>query len=114
MQLSCTYTNTISQWKEEISDDKRHVGVPSGASKMIFEHMVRSTQTMHLSCTKISTISKQTELSFEPRQLRVPSGASKTIFEPTVRLAQTMHQSCIDTNTISKWKEERSNMTHIT
>jgi hypothetical protein len=114
MHLSCTYTNTVSQWKEEILDDKRHVGVPSGASKMIFEHMVHSTQTMHLFCTKISTISKQIELSFEPRQLGVPSGASKTIFEPTVRLAQTVHLSCTDTNTISKQKEVRFHMTHVT
>jgi hypothetical protein len=35
-----------------------------GASKLISEHMVRSKQTMHLSCIKISTISKQNGPSF--------------------------------------------------
>jgi hypothetical protein len=41
-----------------------HLGVPPGASKTIFEPMVRSAQTVHLSCGKISTISKQNEMSF--------------------------------------------------
>jgi hypothetical protein len=43
--------------------EPRHLGVPSGASKMISEPMVRSAQTMQLSCVKISTISKQTKTS---------------------------------------------------
>jgi hypothetical protein len=42
-----------------------HVGVPSGVSKTISEPMVRSTHTGHLSCVKISTISKRTEMSFQ-------------------------------------------------
>ena len=50
--------------QNEISNDPRHLGVPSGASKMISEPMVRLAQTSHLSCVKISTISKQTETSF--------------------------------------------------
>jgi hypothetical protein len=92
----------------------RHLGVPSGESKMISEPMVRSTQTVHLSCVKIRTISKQTELSLEPRHLEVPSDASKTIYELMIRLAQTVHLSCTDTNTVSKLKEERFHMTHVT
>jgi hypothetical protein len=36
----------------------RHVGVPSGASKMIYEPMVCLTQIEHLSCTDANTISK--------------------------------------------------------
>jgi hypothetical protein len=40
------------------------LGVPSGASKTIFEPMVRSTQTAHLSWVKIGTISKRTQASF--------------------------------------------------
>jgi hypothetical protein len=44
--------------------DPRHVGVPSGGSKMISEPMVCSVQTMHLSCTDINTIPTQTETSF--------------------------------------------------
>jgi hypothetical protein len=48
----------------EFSLDPRHIGVPLIAPKMIFEHMVRSAQTMHLSCVEINTISKQTEMIF--------------------------------------------------
>jgi hypothetical protein len=59
MHLSCIQTD-----QNEIPHDPRHVGVLSGASKMIFEPMVRSAQTVHLSCIKISTISKWTEMSF--------------------------------------------------
>jgi hypothetical protein len=76
--------------------------------------MVLSTQTMHLSWVKISTISKRTELSHEPRHLKVPSGASNTISKPMVRLAQIVHLSCTDTNTIFKWKEVRFHMIHVT
>ena len=51
--------------RNEISHDPRHLGVPSGASKMISKPRVRSTQAAHLSCVKISTLSKQTETSFQ-------------------------------------------------
>jgi hypothetical protein len=47
--------------ENEIPHDTCHLGVPSGASKTIFEPMVCSAQTLHLSCVKISTISKHTE-----------------------------------------------------
>jgi hypothetical protein len=50
--------------QNEIRHDPRHLGVPSGASKMISEVVVRSAQTVHLSCVKISTIFEWTELSF--------------------------------------------------
>jgi hypothetical protein len=57
--------------QNKIPHDPRHLGVASGASKIIFEPIVISEQTMHLSCVKISTIPKQTEMSFhlslEPR-----------------------------------------------
>jgi hypothetical protein len=52
--------------QNEIPDDPRYLGVPSGASKMIFEPMEHSMQTLLLSRVKISTISsKQTETSFD-------------------------------------------------
>jgi hypothetical protein len=51
------------EWNEHPLE-LRHVGVPSGASKMISEPMVRSAQSMNLSYVKISTISKRTESSF--------------------------------------------------
>ena len=85
-----------------------------GASKMIFEPMIRSMQSMHLSCVKISTFSKWSKLSLEPHHLGYHRGASKTISEPMVRLAQTMHQSFTNTKTASKWKEARFHITHVT
>ena len=100
----------------EIPHDPRDLGVPSGESKTMSEPIVHSTQTVHLSCIKINTISKQTEneLPLEPRHLVAPSGASKMISEPMVRLSQTVHLSCIDTNTVSKQTERRFHMTHVT
>jgi hypothetical protein len=50
--------------KNEIALDPRHVSVESDVSKMISEPMVRSAQTMHLSCTDTNTVSKQTEMRF--------------------------------------------------
>jgi hypothetical protein len=50
--------------------------------------MVCSMQTVHLSCIKISTMSKRIELLLEPRHIVVPSGVSKMISEPMVRLAK--------------------------
>ena len=44
----------------EIPQDPRHLGVASGASKTISEPMVRSAQTVHLSCVKVGIISKWT------------------------------------------------------
>jgi hypothetical protein len=41
-----------------------HQGAPLVASRMISEPMVRSAQTTQLSCVKISTISKRTQMSF--------------------------------------------------
>ena len=45
--------------RSEIPHDQRHLGVPSGASKMISDPMVRFTQTVLLSCIKISTMSER-------------------------------------------------------
>jgi hypothetical protein len=44
--------------------DPRHLGVPSGASKMIYEPMIRLTQIEHLSWTDANTISKQIKTRF--------------------------------------------------
>ena len=81
--------------RNEVPHDPRHLGVPSGASKMISEPMVRLAQTMHLSCVKINTISKRTEseLPPEPRHLGVTSGASKTFSEHMVLLAQIVQKN---------------------
>jgi hypothetical protein len=50
--------------RNEIPHDPSHLVVTSRASKMISEPVVCSAQSVHLSCFKISTISKRTESSF--------------------------------------------------
>jgi hypothetical protein len=40
------------------------LGVPMGASKTIYEPIIRLTQTEHLSCTNDNTVSKQIEMRF--------------------------------------------------
>jgi hypothetical protein len=49
--------------QHEIPQDPCHLVVPSGASKMMSKPALRSAHTMHLSCIKISTITKRTESS---------------------------------------------------
>ena len=63
VQLYCVKISTISKWTE-LSIEPHHLGVPSGASKMIFEPMERSTQTVHLSGVKISIMSERIKTSF--------------------------------------------------
>ena len=67
--------------RSEIPYDTRHLGVLLGASKFFFRAYGMSMQTVHLSCVKISTISKQTktELPLEPLQLGVQLGSSKMV-----------------------------------
>ena len=97
----------------KIPHDPCNLGVPSRASKTFSEPMVCSTQTVQLSCVKISTISKWGVLSLQPRHQGVPSGASKTISEPMVHLTQTVHLSCTDTNTVSNQTKMSFHMIHI-
>jgi hypothetical protein len=58
------YQHYLQMDWNEFLHDPHHLGVSSGASKMISEPTVRSAQTVHLSWIKISTISKQTKTSF--------------------------------------------------
>jgi hypothetical protein len=41
-----------------------HLGLPSGASKMISKPMVLLVKTVHLSCTGTNTVFKRTETRF--------------------------------------------------
>ena len=54
----------VRKYRNELRLEPRHLVVPSGASKMISEPMVRLAQTMHLSCTDTNTVSKQKEVRF--------------------------------------------------
>jgi hypothetical protein len=99
--------NYLQKDRKVILHDPHYLGVPSGASEMISEAMVRLVQTVDLSCTETHTISKSNEnkILHDPRHLGVPSGASRTISELTVRMVQTMQLSRTETNTISKRTE---------
>jgi hypothetical protein len=44
--------------------EPRHLGVLSGAFKLMSERMVRLVQTVHLSYTDTNTVSKRTEMRF--------------------------------------------------
>jgi hypothetical protein len=81
----------------------RHLGVLSGASKIISEPTVCLAQTVHLSLTDTNTISKWTKMRFhiDPCHLGVPPGVSNMISEPLVRSAQTAHLFCVKISTIS-------------
>ena len=50
--------------RNELRLEPLHLGVPSGASKMISDPMVHMVQTVHLSCTDTNTVSKQTKTRF--------------------------------------------------
>jgi hypothetical protein len=66
--------------QNELSLKLHHISVPSGASKMISEPMVFSTQTAHVPCSRLAqSATDLNELTLEPRHLAIPSGASKTI-----------------------------------
>ena len=65
VHLSYTDTNSLQTDRNEIPHDPRHLGVPFGASKMIYEPMLRSAQTMHLSYTDTNTVFKFTETRFD-------------------------------------------------
>jgi hypothetical protein len=64
----CTYiapTLTLSPTgPQRDSTGLTRLGLPLGAFKKISEPMARLSQTAHLSCIKISTISKRTQTSF--------------------------------------------------
>jgi hypothetical protein len=77
--------------------------------------MVHSAQTVHLSCVKISTISKWTESSFHLSLApRSTIRGVQNDFEPMVRLAQIVHLSYIDTNIVSKQSKMTLHTTHVT
>jgi hypothetical protein len=106
--------------------------------------MVHSTQTVHLSCVKISTISKQTRTSIQYEYHRVHTKwflslryiwrklcthlaltltmspmeihwvRPTTISKRMVRSLQTVHLSCVKISTISKQTETTIHLSHVT
>jgi hypothetical protein len=64
MHLSCVKISNISDGLNRAPPDPRHLVVPSGASKMIYEPMVCLTQTKHLSCNDANIVYKRTKTRF--------------------------------------------------
>ena len=58
------YYHYLQTDRNELSVEPRHLVVPSGASKIIPEPMVCLAQTVHLSCSDASTVTKWTETRF--------------------------------------------------
>ena len=71
---------------------------------MIYVPEVHSVQTVHLSCAKTNTISKQTETSFHLTYITLEYhlGVPKAISMHVAHSVQTVHLSCDKINTISK------------
>jgi hypothetical protein len=90
--------------RNEFLLEPHHLGVPSGASKMISEPMV----LWHKPCTYLAptvTLSPNEPKwdSTRPTSHRISSGVSKMISKPMVCMVQTVPQSCVKVSTISKW-----------
>ena len=115
----CTYlTSTLNpspNGPNKIPHDPHHLGLPSGASKMISEPMVRLAK----SCTNLtSTLTPcrngPNKIPHDPRHLGVPSGGSKMISEPMVRSMQTVHRSYVKISTISKQTKTSFQLSFVT
>jgi hypothetical protein len=99
----------------ELTLDPRHVGVPSGGSKMISKPMyVHCKPYTYPALTLTLSPNRQNELSLYPWHLRVPSGAPKMISEPIACSVQTMYLSSVKINTISKQTKTSFHFTHGT
>ena len=94
--------------QNKIRHDPRHVGVPSDASKMISEPMVRLVHTMHLSCTDANATSKQKEERFHMTHItkELHRVHAKMISGPMLRSTQTVHLSCVKISTIKTDRNE--------
>ena len=76
--------------------------------------MVRSMQTVHLSCIKIITISKLTKTSFHLSLLpKSTIGCVQNGFLAYDAFFPNLHLSCIETNFISKQTEARFRITCV-
>jgi hypothetical protein len=108
----------------ELPLESRHLGVLSGARKIIFEPMVCLAQNVHLSLSDIKTISKQTKkrfllthVTYEFHRVHPKWFSSLWIVrhKPCTYLASRLAMSQNGpTLTISKRNETRFHMTHIT
>jgi hypothetical protein len=98
--------------------DPRHLGVPLGASKMIYEPMFDANRAPILHWCLHYLKRDRNESPHDPHHLWVPSDAFNTIFEPAIRSTRTMLQSCIKValstnglNQASTWASSPRNTT---
>jgi hypothetical protein len=101
--------------QNEILHDSCHLRVLSRASKAISKNLVCSSQTMHLSCVKISTISNElNQASTWALSPRSTIGRVQNDFW-AYGMFSTNHAPILNRhNTISKWTKTRFHLTHIT
>jgi hypothetical protein len=87
----CTYLASrlaLSPIGPKAPPDPHYLGVPSGASKMIYEPMVCLTQTEHNSCTDANTISKQIKMRFHMSHITYEFHRVPPILFPSLRYVQ--------------------------
>jgi hypothetical protein len=64
MHLSCVKISRHQMDRNELPLEPRHLGVPSSASKMIYDPMVCLAQTVHQFYADINIVSTWTETRF--------------------------------------------------
>jgi hypothetical protein len=102
-------------YRNDIWHDPRHLGVPSGASKMVYEPMVCSAQTMHLSYPTLTQfVNRPKRDSTWPMSPRCSIACVQNCFRAYGMFGATMHLYYTNTNTISKQTELRFDMTYVT
>jgi hypothetical protein len=83
--ILCQDSHHLQTDRNELPLERRHLGVPSSASKTISKPNVCLMQTVHLSCIQMD----QNEIPHGAHYIGVLSGASKIISELMLRSAQT-------------------------
>ena len=115
--------------RTELPLEPLHLGVQTGALKMVSQTMLHYVQTLHLSCTETNIVSKQTEARFRMTHVpsiwyvpsisydtcsKISSFASRLFSKHLVCSIQTMHLSCIKISTISKQTEPSNHLSPFT
>jgi hypothetical protein len=79
------FCSTISKRTKQISTRPSSPRSTAGASKTIYEPMVRLTQTEHLSCTNANTVSKQIKTRFHMTHITKEFHRVPPILFPSLR-----------------------------
>ena len=98
--------------RSELALDPHHLGVPSGASKMIF--LAYGMFGANRAAIKHYHQIDRNEIPHDPRHLGVLYVVSKMIFVPVVCSAQTVHLCCVNISTISKRTQTSIHLSLVT